>query len=165
MSFIWILIYTHCLYTWLNHYIVFVSGKMYMFFICFDNYDMFHIPLSWDSLGDLRNEYVYVCMYPRRPESSGRLLRKPKVSCLPSTFISVKTRDRKRERVRENSGKCNHYVSQSINTIWAEALKLSSTLCYLHNFQSFNKLDHSLKYCHWVKCPWYRPNTFWKECM
>ena len=24
---------------------------------------MFHIPLSCDILGDLRNEYMYVCMY------------------------------------------------------------------------------------------------------
>jgi len=37
--------------------------------------------------------------HPRRLESSGRLLCEPEVSCLPSTLISVKTRDRKRERV------------------------------------------------------------------
>lgn len=37
--------------------------------------------------------------HPRRPESSGRLHCEPKVSCLPSTFISVKTKGRKRERV------------------------------------------------------------------
>jgi hypothetical protein len=40
-----------------------------------------------------------IIKHPRRLESSGGLLCEPKVSCLPSTFISVETRDRKRERV------------------------------------------------------------------
>jgi hypothetical protein len=40
-----------------------------------------------------------IAKHPRRPESSGRPLCEPQVSCLHSTYISVKTRYRKRERV------------------------------------------------------------------
>jgi hypothetical protein len=39
---------------------------LFIYFVCFVllyDHDMFHIPLSCDSLRDLWNEYMYVCMY------------------------------------------------------------------------------------------------------
>ena len=53
----------------LNLYIVALHCKFLFFsiyFVCFVllyDHDMFHIPLSCDSLRDLWNEYIYICMY------------------------------------------------------------------------------------------------------
>ena len=57
------------MYTGLNLYIVVLHCKFlffFIYFVCFVllyDHDMFHILLSCDSLRDLWNEYMYVCMY------------------------------------------------------------------------------------------------------
>ena len=38
-------------------------------FVCSYDYDMFHIPLSYDILGDLWNEYMYMYYVPGAGET------------------------------------------------------------------------------------------------
>ena len=50
------------LYIWLKYLHCILSYNILLVFYVYD-YDMFHIPLSYDSLWDLWNECMYVCMY------------------------------------------------------------------------------------------------------